>query len=185
MFQYPKESGTWYKGSHEPLITKDVFDTVQKQLVSPEKVQWGSKKFSFRRFLTCYTCGSTVVGEEKLKDRVDGGKNRHIYYHCSRQVDISCKEPYLPEAKLTKALLDISDKLTFDKATIEPGLSRAIHKFGLMIGAANPKKKYTKKEIIKSYTKYVLEQGSDSEKTQLVRNLNVKLAIHDRKIVEV
>jgi len=54
-----------------------------------------------------------------------------------------------------------------------------------MIEAANPKKKYTRKEIIKSYTKYVLETGSDSEKPQLVKNLNIKLTIHDRKIVEV
>ena len=185
MFEYPKKSGTWYQGSHEPLTTKEIFDEVQKQLVCPQKVKWGSKKFPFRRFLTCYTCGSTIVGEEKFKGRIDGGKNRHVYYHCSRQVDTSCKEPYLSEPKLIEALLVISDKLTFDKVSMEPGLTKSIQKFGSMIETVEPKKKYTKTEVIRNYTKYVLEKGSDFEKTQLVRNLNVKLTIHNRKIVEI
>lgn len=36
-FEFPKESGQWYKGSHEPLITKEVFDAVQEQLKVPVK----------------------------------------------------------------------------------------------------------------------------------------------------
>lgn len=31
MFEYPKNSGNWYKESHEPLITKELFDFVQAQ----------------------------------------------------------------------------------------------------------------------------------------------------------
>lgn len=185
VFEYPKKSGIWYKASHEPLTTKKLFNEVQKQLVAPQKVKWGSKSFPFRRFLTCYTCGSSIVGEEKFKQRIDGGKNRHVYYHCSRMVDLSCKEPYLSETKLVEQLLAISDKLTVGGTSTDPGLTKAINKHRSILETIDPKKKYSKPAIMKSYCKYVLEKGSDFEKTQLVRNLDVKLAIHERKIVKI
>jgi len=28
-FEYPKKSGNWYKGKHEPIISKELFDAVQ------------------------------------------------------------------------------------------------------------------------------------------------------------
>jgi len=185
MFEYPKKGGVWYQGSHKPLITKEVFDKVRKQLVAPQKVKWGSKEFPFRRFLTCYSCGSSIVGEEKFKKRIDGGKNRHVYYHCSRQIDYNCKEPYLPEAKLIEELLLISDKLTVDNVAIEPGLAKSIQKFGSMLETVDVNTKYMKPELTKNYARYVLEKGSDFERTQLIRNLKVKLAIHEKRIVEI
>ena len=36
-FEYPTGSGKWYEGKHEPLVTKQLFDEVQKQLVVPLK----------------------------------------------------------------------------------------------------------------------------------------------------
>jgi DNA invertase Pin-like site-specific DNA recombinase len=185
VFEYPKKSGIWYDASHEPLTTKKLFDEVQKQLVAPQKVKWGSKSFPFRRFLTCYTCGSSIVGEEKFKQRIDGGKNRHVYYHCSRMVDITCKEPYLSESKLIEQLLAITDKLTVDGTTIDPGLTKAIEKHKSILETVDPEKKYSIQAVMKSYCKYVLEKGTDFEKTRLVRNLDTKFAVHNREIVEV
>jgi len=182
-FEYPIGSGTWYKGSHEPLITKELFDKAQKQLNCTQKVKWGSKEFPFRRFLTCFSCGSSIVGEEKFKKLLNGKSNRHVYYHCSRAVDHNCKEMYLSETQLIEALMAISDKLILDKVSIEPGLAKAIQKFRSMLETVNPKKKYTKNEIIRTYSKYVLEKGTDFEKTQLVRNLGVKMAVHDKKVI--
>ena len=31
-FEYPKESGNWYKGKHTPVVDKEVFDKVQERL---------------------------------------------------------------------------------------------------------------------------------------------------------
>lgn len=47
-FEYPKNSGHWYKGNHTPLITKELFDKVQEALVAPQKAKWGSKDFPFK-----------------------------------------------------------------------------------------------------------------------------------------
>jgi DNA invertase Pin-like site-specific DNA recombinase len=185
MFEYPIGSGKWYEGSHEPLVTKELFDEAQKQIVAPKRVKWGSKEFTFRRFLTCYSCGSMMVGEEKLKKLKSGNSNRHVYYHCVRHAKDECHEPYITEKALVEQLLIISNKLTAEKISLEPRLVKNIKKFGNMLETMNPNKKYSKTKTIQGYAKYVLEKGSESEKIQLVRNLNVKLAVHDRKIVEI
>ncbi len=182
MFEYPKKSGIWYQGSHEPLVSREIYDIVQEQLKVPQKSKWGAKEFPFRRFMTCYSCGSTIVGEEKHKLRKDGGKNRHVYYHCSRQVDKSCKEPYLSETQLIGQLLLMTNKLRIND---DPSLNKAIKKFESMLETVNPDRKYSKAEITKSYAKYVLEKGSDFEKTRLIRNLDTKFAIHNKEIVEI
>ena len=36
-FQYPEGEGAWYKGMHEPIITKELFQLTQKQLEVPRK----------------------------------------------------------------------------------------------------------------------------------------------------
>lgn len=33
IFEYPKNSGNWYQGKHEPLVPKELFDKVREQLV--------------------------------------------------------------------------------------------------------------------------------------------------------
>jgi site-specific DNA recombinase len=72
-FEYPAGNGTWYKGSHKPLITKELFSKAQKELIAPQRSKWGSKGFAFRNLIKCDRCDGTVVGEEKfrkLKNRV-------------------------------------------------------------------------------------------------------------------
>ena len=179
-FEYPKNSGNWYQGKHEPLVTKDLFDRVQKQLAVPQKSKWGAKEFPFRRFLACATCGAQVVGEEKFKQRKDGGQNRHVYYHCSRQVDNSCKEPYVREEVITEELIRLSSELSFDE-TMEPGLLKSIGQFATMMKSIEPNA--SEKSVKNSYVRYVLNKGTDFEKTRLVRNFNVALALRNKTIV--
>lgn len=99
-FEYPKGSGKWYKGNHEPIIDKGLFLKVKEQLKVPQKTKWGSKKFPYKQFFKCYSCGSSIVGEEKIKIRKNGTKKLFIYYHCSHQV------PYLLELDFHKFRLN-------------------------------------------------------------------------------
>jgi len=57
-FEYPKASGRWYQGSHTPLIAKELFDDVQKQLQLQRKAKGKNKEFAFTRLMTCGLCGS-------------------------------------------------------------------------------------------------------------------------------
>ncbi|MBI2314927.1 recombinase family protein [Candidatus Daviesbacteria bacterium] len=50
-FEYPIKSGIWYQGKHPPLITKEIFDKVQKQLITCPKSPWGEKQQLSKDFL--------------------------------------------------------------------------------------------------------------------------------------
>lgn len=103
-FEYPVDSGIWYKGGHEPLISKELFDIVKASREIPQKSKWGSKRFAFKGILKCAGCGSDITAEEKFKPLKAGGFNRHVYYRCTRQINYDCKEPYINEKKLVVEL---------------------------------------------------------------------------------
>lgn len=181
-FEYPKNSGNWYQGKHEPLVSKELFDKVQEQLVVPQKSKWGAKEFPFRRFLKCASCGANIVGEEKFRARKDGGTNRHVYYHCSRQVDNDCKEPFVREEVITEELIRFSSELSFDE-TVELGLLKSMGQFAAMMKSIEPN---AREESIKSgYIKYVLQEGTSFEITRLVRNLKLDLALRDKRLIKI
>jgi hypothetical protein len=180
-FEYPKGSGKWYKGNHQPMITKDLFLKVKEQLKVPIKTKWGSKEFPFRQFLKCYSCGASIVGEEHTRHYANGNKPQFVYYHCSRQIDRDCKEPYISEKGIIEELCSMRNNLITDLREVEPGLRDAIDKFTRMMIVTN--ENYDKQEMIGGYIKYVLYEGSLFEKTRLIRNLEIKLALHDKKLV--
>ncbi len=180
-FEYPRNSGNWYSGKHIPLISKKLFDDVQKALIVPQKSKWGSKDFPFKGFLKCYTCGSTIVGEEKFKKLRDGSTNRHVYYHCSRQVNYNCPEKYVRESCIIRELSSICDQLLDNNNCIEPGLKREIDKYVLIIRSSGN----DSQDYLKGYVKYVLTNGSDFEKSRLVRNLSIKLALHNKTLIQI
>lgn len=103
-FQYPVSSGIWYQGKHQPLVTKDLFDKVENQLKTHPKSPWGSKIVIYKGLFKCGNCGATLTGEEKFRMRKHSPPNRHVYYHCSRQMG-ECREPYIEEKKLEKQVL--------------------------------------------------------------------------------
>lgn len=180
-FEYPAGSGNWYQGKHAPLISKELFEEVQVQLIVPQKSKWGAKEFPYKQFLKCYSCGLSIVGEEKIKQFKNGNNRRYVYYHCSRQVDYDCKEPFASEATIVTALTRLSDELISDVLKVEPGLATAIEKFAKIVSLTNDD--HIKNNAIAAYIRYVLKDGSLFEKTRLVRNLQTGLALHDRKLV--
>ena len=180
-FEYPSGSGNWYHGKHEPLISKELFKKVREALIVPEKTKWGTKEFPFKQFLKCYSCGSSIVGEEKIKKRKDGSENHFTYYHCSRQVDYKCSEPFVRDTAITEELMSMCDELLKNTDFVEPGLKDALSKHEKMMRAAGMT---DIDEIKANYVKYVLSSGTNFEKTRLIRNLNVNLMLHDRKLVK-
>ena len=104
-FEYPIGSGNWYKGSYKPLITKEIFEQVQKQLIVPKKSKWGGKTFTFKDLFKCASCRSLVIGEDRYRKRKYSEPRYHIYYHCTRQKKYGCPEPYITEEKLIKQIL--------------------------------------------------------------------------------
>ena len=98
-----KYGDKWYKGSHETLISKKIFDKTQIQLkVAPK--QWNKQVFPFKKLCVCGYCGCKVTAEIKYK-RTRKAIHTYIYYHCNKTRDLDCKEPYINEKELIKQLM--------------------------------------------------------------------------------
>ena len=68
-----KRNGQVFQGNHEPLISKYTFDTVQDVLNGRFHTRTKRHEFTFRRLISCQSCGYTLVGETK---------KGHVYYRC-------------------------------------------------------------------------------------------------------
>lgn len=188
-FEYPVGSGKYYKGSHIPLITKEIFEEVQKQLIVPVKSKWGGKEFDFKGLFKCACCGASIIGEDKYRKRKNGALPKyHIYYHCSRSVDYDCPEPYLTQEELVKSLLRYINFMEmahphFLKITprIKQGMSdyREIRDRVLLLQDINPDDKPIS---LIEYSNHVLKNGTMQQKHDVVATLNRQLYIHDKVI---
>jgi DNA invertase Pin-like site-specific DNA recombinase len=184
-FEYPKSSGRWFQGKHIPLISKDLFDDVQKQLHLQIKSIRKNKEFAFTRMLTCGQCGSGVTAQEKYKNLKDGSVNKYIYYGCTRSRNINCKEGYIEEKVLINQLLGIIDQIDLDKSGIKKKLESEIERHkkfhsGIM---GKPKEEYSVKDAdIRNYAKYLLNEGSIFEKRDLLECLKSKIKLQNKII---
>lgn len=179
-FQYPEEpGGKWYKGAHKPLISKDLYDLVQ-QTRGVNKGIWGSKRFVFRGLLKCGRCGADITAQEKFKKLKSGEFNRHVYYNCTRRVDPSCKEKYINEKDLCILLQEFIES-NHKKIRVTDKLQAKIEKH---YGVAKTLFDYYKVEVelespFVEYARYVLNNGTEVERTSLTKGMLTRLAIKD------
>lgn len=70
-------NGKLYIGIHKPLITKELFDNVQKMMFEKGNRRTRQQKhlWPFQGLLTCGHCGCALTAEIQ--------KGRYIYYHCT------------------------------------------------------------------------------------------------------
>lgn len=183
-FEYSVGSGNWYKGAYEPLITKEVFDRVQKELEVPEKV-YGVKFFPLKRIFKCYSCGSGVTGEEKLRKLINGTFRRHVYYHCTRSRDFHCKEPYIDEKDLLNELMSQVESLDDGEIHVPENLKETMGEYTKITEEAKylSGNSYEDEEVtLKDCIKYVLREGTPSARKGLIEALPLPRRLHDRKL---
>lgn len=188
-FEYPVGSGNWYKGKHEPLITKELFNKVQEELSVPAKSKWGSKSFIYKGILKCASCKSTVVAEERFRKRKYGKPpRRHVYYHCSRQKNYDCQEPYITEKKLEEGLLRFLNFVYINhpkKIKLTEKLQEGMENFRklreeiLLQQDINPNSQLWD---IRDYAKYVLANGDPKMKRELFSMFSYQFYLQNRMI---
>lgn len=181
-FEYPEGSGKVYKGSHPALVTKELFMQVQASRALPNKAGWGTKNFAFKGIFKCAGCGSDITAEEKFKPLKDGSFNRHVYYHCTRQVNYDCPEPYVNERALIQKLIDYikanskdietSDELRWQAKRHAEVIQRSLAARGV------------KSEVdpIAEYSEFILREGTYREQGELIQGIKTTFAIRDREI---
>ncbi len=184
-FEYPRDSGNWYEGKHKPIITKELFDLAQAQLKRDQIVR-ENKEFAFTKLFTCGLCGSGVSAEEKYKKLKDGTTAKYVYYGCSRARDRNCKNQYIREEDLIKELLKIIELVDVNELGLRHKLDDEIARFnkfqGHVLQVVGATKMVTADLDVRAYAKYVLREGSVSEKRELLGNLRSKLVYENRAI---
>ena len=185
LFEYPKNSSNWYQGKHQPLITQELFEKAKAQLKRDQIVR-ENKEFAFTKLFTCGYCGSGISAEEKWKSLKDGTSAHYIYYGCSRAKDRNCRNKYIREEELINELLKIMDKVNINELGMRQKLEDEIRRFNKLQKIVNGKSGKALVEEddvnIRQYAKYLLKEGSVSDKRELLANLRSRLNYKDKKI---
>lgn len=86
--------GKQYQGKHEPMITLEEFDQVQKILGREGKPRPQEHDFAFTGAIRCEECGCLYTAETKKRlIKKTGEVKEYTYYHCTRRTKkINCTQ---------------------------------------------------------------------------------------------
>jgi len=171
LFEYPKGSGNWYQGKHEPMITIEEYDRVQVLLGRKDNPRPKRHDFPFRGLIRCGECGAMVTPDEKnqlicpnckykfsynnklacpkckiqIKDMKKPVFLRYLYYYCTKRKDPKCSQGSLEIKELEKQIDEFLAKIE-----ISEGFKNWAIKY---LREENEKEKALREEVLKSQQK--------------------------------
>ncbi len=103
--------GKLYHGSHEPLISRELWDQVQRVLTGKSNgcSHYQKHDWPFQGLLTCGQCGCVLTAELK--------KGKYIYYHCTGGHG-NCHEKYVREEELVRQFGDALRAVQIDERVL-------------------------------------------------------------------
>ena len=134
--------------------------------------------------MICGVCGSGITSQEKQKGAAGGGLHFYIYYSCSKSKDRACKNPYIREDRLVEQLLVLLDSISIDEIGARHLIEREVARYNKLRAAMQDKSEKVKagEMDIRKYAKYLLENGTPSEKRELLGHLKGRIIVKDRKV---
>jgi len=183
-FEYPKGGGQWYTGKHTPIITKELFDNVQEQMMN-YALRGEHKEFAFTKLMTCGLCGSGITADEKFKKQNNGNIHRYVYYGCTRFKDKNCKSGWISECDLIEQLAGLMDKISLNEIGMKEKIKAEIDRHKkFQSGLLGIKEKVTKVDEIdiRNYAKYILREGVMEEKRELLKCMQSKIVMNNKQV---
>ena len=103
--------GETYQGSHEPIISKKLFDTCQEVMKDRGHIVIRKSKnyFPFRGLLTCGECKCAITAETQ---------KGHNYYRCTKKKN-PCSQKYVREELLTEQIKSFLQKVSLPSQDTE------------------------------------------------------------------
>ncbi|HDY90150.1 MAG TPA: recombinase family protein [bacterium] len=105
-----KWNGKMYKGNHSPIISKELFDTVQEAFAKHNRSRPRKHNFAFTGLLTCGRCGCAITAELK--------KKKYIYYRCTGFRG-KCGNSYVREEVLDAKLGELVKAVQIDEKVVK------------------------------------------------------------------
>jgi hypothetical protein len=191
-FEFPRHSGKWYQGVHEPIITKEVFDLVQARLDQLNTKKRGRAKvfapFAFLKLIKCGSCGAGITAQEQHKHRRNGEINAYRYYSCVRAAASRlCPELYINEVDLIDQLAAIIDKVDINLIGMREELEEAIHRSyrlqSFLTGQPLPDRTNLQREVdLRAYAKQILLDGTLEERRNILYRLKSKILLRNKQV---
>ena len=116
-----KYSGEMYEGKHKPLISKKLFDRVQKVIKKrcwryyqkPDSNKRKYNWFAFSGLIKCGECGYYITNQTKTKQYKSGKSQSFTYYHCTKKSKTQkCSQGYVRQESALNDLLNICQKVS-------------------------------------------------------------------------
>ena len=102
--------GELYEGSHEPLISRDLFQQVQDVMARRGKTHTKRREsFPFLGLLHCGECGGAITAERQ---------KGHHYYRCTKKLG-PCSQPYIREEALAAQVREAVQQVALPEAWAE------------------------------------------------------------------
>jgi DNA invertase Pin-like site-specific DNA recombinase len=182
-FEYPKESGNWYQGKHEPIITKELFDQAHAQLKS-NIMRTENQEFAFTKLMICGICQSGISACEKWKNQKNGNVHRYVYYGCTKSKDKNCKCGYIEEKELIIQFTNLIDKINLDEIGMREKIKTEVERFKkFQKNLLGIKERVEVGDIdIRNYAKYILKDATDLEKRELLGCLKNQITLKNKLI---
>ncbi|OGN03355.1 MAG: hypothetical protein A2651_02640 [Candidatus Yanofskybacteria bacterium RIFCSPHIGHO2_01_FULL_42_12] len=182
-FEYPRNSGNWYTGKHEPIISKELFDMAQEQVKS-QFVRSETKEFAFTRLMTCGLCGSGITADEKFKKQKNGNIHRHVYYGCTKVRDRNCKCGYINETDLIEQFQLLIGKIDLNEIGVREKIKNEVERIkkfnNVCLGIKS--KTVVSSIDIRNYAKYLLTEGTDVEKRELMSCFKSRIKLENKVV---
>lgn len=195
-----KFGNKWYKGTHEPLVTKQLFEKAQIRLqVAPR--QWNKQVFPFKKLCKCGACGGSITAEIKYRRTKANIVNTHIYYHCNRVRDYDCEEPYITEEELIRQLITYLPKLKLNKRYLWNEFNEEIKRLTHLKGIINrqttmefeltphkttaPQTQELSEEeeaMLQDYILHILQYGSPEERIKILGGIQSRFELTQRNL---
>lgn len=105
--------GELYKGSHEPLISKDLWDQVQSVLKirGTHKTKIQKHNWAFQGLIRCGHCDSALTAEIK--------KKKYVYYHCTGGKGPCPEQKYVREEEIARQYGELLGQIKIDKDVLD------------------------------------------------------------------
>lgn len=116
------QNGELYQGNYEPIISKKLYDAVQKALKLRSKPKVTSWDSDWNGLAFCGDCGCAITTTNKTKHyRGTDRTATYSYVHCTHRRG-NCDQPPIPATELGNQLLDYIAPITIDEETWTLGM---------------------------------------------------------------
>jgi len=187
------------EGKQPHIIEKELFDKVQANLRPLRKIDWTHRsRESIASFIACGGCGDNIIKWCKKRKLKSGGYREHFYFRCSKFNNPSCRQPSVQYVKLIKQLVTLLENIDVSKLSLPEEMQDKIMDYYMIktIASQNPaqtilllrsqNQKFTEltPETIKDYFRYVILCKSTKDKIELLKVLNIRFLLNDKKLIK-